>query len=981
MNEKAINFFNQFIDESKQYEQSLTYLYKRTTGSFYTGFDLAYKMVCELYKNINKVDVCNLKILEPCNGTGIFVFAILKYFIENKYNTNDIQKVVNSIYISEVNDEANNFYKKHLKSFCSKILNYKISDKYFNEHILGYLSYDIANLNQPYKSINNYIDIKFDVVITNPPYKNLKLDSKEYNKDLSKKYKDYYSEISKDAKNRFSYSSSGVINVYKIFIEEILCNYTCDDAIVYLLIPNTILSDKSCEELRKYILSNHKIIMINTFDENNKYLDAQQALCTMLIKKNKKTSKIIILNNDEKKGYKADLNLLLKVQNGNAIFRLNDYEEYVLTKLSYFPKIKELDFIHNYRGELDLTLYKDSYGSIKTKYPLIRGRNITEYFEVIDEVDYVNDTFVESSPKKGFINNKRIACQQISNVAKDKRVQFCYIPEGHVLGNSCNFISIEKNKYNLDIYYLLGLLNSDIINWFFKFFNSNNHISNYEIDEFPIPIEGKQIRKISSLTKKMLEDSDLKKKVQINNLVEELFGINAQLSLDDMEAISDGIPKKDTIITDFYNDIKNIIYNIGYNECIDIIKEDNNINNVILKYDIKDDFNKEVIVGLITKYQKIYKDEILNHTTFKLSDLDLEMIKNVPQGGNWQNIPETTVNKSERLKKIAKNGGRTTLYGRIDYNKPSYTITTYFNRPGNGTYVHPIHNRVISVREAARLQSFDDSYYFYGNKTALLKQVGNAVPVLLGKAIGKQIVSKTGLTKSIDLFCGAGGLTSGFRKAGIKSLLGNDFDKSACITFKINNPETVVLNDDITTEETKNKIIEYAKNNNVDIICGGPPCQGFSLAGKRFIDDPRNQLFKDYIYVVNAVKPKVVIMENVEGLLTFQNGDIYNQIISLYKDMGYEVEGRLLLASEYGVPQRRKRVIIIAVRNDLKILPDDLFPQKTHEQLDKMISTRQAMKDLENIDCSETAKYNFNNNINDNDFLDYLLSEYKKNKE
>ena len=383
---------------------------------------------------------------------------------------------------------------------------------------------------------------------------------------------------------------------------------------------------------------------------------------------------------------------------------------------------------------------------------------------------------------------------------------------------------------------------------------------------------------------------------------------------------------------------------------------------------------------MIFKYQKVFKNEILNYTTFKLSDLDLEMIKNVPQGGNWKNIPIETVNKSERLKKIAKTGGRTTLYGRIDYNKPSYTITTYFNRPGNGTYVHPIHNRVISVREAARFQSFDDSYYFYGNKTSLLKQVGNAVPVLLGKAIGEQIIKKTGLNKSLDLFCGAGGLTSGFRKAGIKCVMGSDFDKSACITFKINNTQSNVLCADITNDETKSNIINYISKNNVDIICGGPPCQGFSLAGKRFIDDPRNQLFKHYICIVNKINPKLVIMENVEGLLTFQNGNIYNQIISLYKEMNYKVEGRLLNASEYGVPQKRKRVIIIAVRNDLQVEPSELFPIKTTTKTEDMVTANQAIKDLENIECSENAKYIFESYKN-NKFLDYLLSEYKKAKE
>ena len=973
-------FFENYIIDSKEYESTLTYSYKRVTGSFYTDFNLAYKMVKEMFNQIDCSKLINMKILEPCNGTGIFVFAILKYLLDNNYKSKDIVSIINNIYISEVNSDAKKFYIEHLKQFSVTILKNNLDNKYFDSHIFDYLNYDITNLNEEYIPLNKYTNIKFDIVITNPPYKNLKFDAKEYNnKDLSKKYKDYYSKISSDAKKRFFYASSGVINIYKLFVEEILCNYTSDDAIVNLLIPNTILSDKSCEKLRQYILDNHKIVSINTFDENNKYLDAQQALCTLLIQKNQKTTKILMRNN-ENKICKVDINLLLKVQNGNSIFKLNDYEEYILTKLSSFSKIKNLDFINNYRGELDLTLYKDEFGSTQTQYPLIRGRNICEYYELLDDIDFVNENFVEKTPKRNYIVNERIACQQISNISKEKRVQFAYIPKNHVLANSCNFISIEKNSYNIDIYYLLGLLNSNIINWFFKFFNSNNHISNYEIDEFPIPLEGNQIKKISSLTKKLLKDHDISKKIKINNLVEELFGINIQLTLDDYEALNKNVQIKDTIINDFYNDFHNLLPAITYNECLEVLKEQNTAENILFKYGIKDNFTREVIIGLIFKYQKVFKNEILNYTTFKLSDLDLEMIKNVPQGGNWKNIPIETVNKSERLKKIAKTGGRTTLYGRIDYNKPSYTITTYFNRPGNGTYVHPIHNRVISVREAARFQSFDDSYYFYGNKTSLLKQVGNAVPVLLGKAIGEQIIKKTGLNKSLDLFCGAGGLTSGFRKAGIKCVMGSDFDKSACITFKINNTQSNVLCADITNDETKSNIINYISKNNVDIICGGPPCQGFSLAGKRFIDDPRNQLFKHYICIVNKINPKLVIMENVEGLLTFQNGNIYNQIISLYKEMNYKVEGRLLNASEYGVPQKRKRVIIIAVRNDLQVDPSELFPIKTTTKTEDMVTANQAIKDLENIECSENAKYIFESYKN-NKFLDYLLSEYKKAKE
>ena len=121
------------------------------------------------------------------------------------------------------------------------------------------------------------------------------------------------------------------------------------------------------------------------------------------------------------------------------------------------------------------------------------------------------------------------------------------------------------------------------------------------------------------------------------------------------------------------------------------------------------------------------------------------------------------------------------------------------------------HERVLSVREAARFQAFKDDYYFYGNKTQCLKQVGNAVPTLLAYQIGTRIKDITGCSKSIDLFCGAGGMTAGFKAAGIESLLSNDIEESACTTLKINNPEINVFCGDITKAETKATIEKAAK--------------------------------------------------------------------------------------------------------------------------------------------------------------------------
>lgn len=412
---------------------------------------------------------------------------------------------------------------------------------------------------------------------------------------------------------------------------------------------------------------------------------------------------------------------------------------------------------------------------------------------------------------------------------------------------------------------------------------------------------------------------------------------------------------RDNLIRRFKEDLILLGIYVTQEECVNILQRGVDYD----KYfkNITDDFTKKVFKEIVDKYSKLLRGEVLNHNTFKLSNLDLEMIKYVPQGGSWKNIPSSTVNKSKRLIKITQTGGRTTLYGRIDYNKPSYTITTYFNRPGNGTYVHPVHERVISVREAARFQCFPDEYYFCGNKSDKLKQVGNAVPCILAYALGKAIKEKTGCFKSVDLFSGAGGMTYGFKRAGINSVIANEIMPSACLTLKVNNPEINVLCDDITKEDVKDHIIKVGIDSNADIICGGPPCQGFSMAGFRDENDPRNLLFKPFVEIVSKVNPKVVVFENVEGILSYQGGKTYKEVLSLFSELGYIAEGRKLLASEYGVPQKRKRVIILCIRKDLNILPSDVFPKTVTPNSDKQITAFETINDLENIECFDDAKY------------------------
>lgn len=173
----------------------------------------------------------------------------------------------------------------------------------------------------------------------------------------------------------------------------------------------------------------------------------------------------------------------------------------------------------------------------------------------------------------------------------------------------------------------------------------------------------------------------------------------------------------------------------------------------------------------------------------------------------------------------------------------------------------------------------------------------------------------------IDLFAGVGGLSTGFRKAGFNIVLANEIDESIAKSYEKNHGETVMINDDI-----KNILPALNKiNKKIDIIIGGPPCQGFSMAGarirenksERFLDDPRNYLFRNYFQVVQKIEPKFFIMENVPGMLSMKDGKIIEEIERLFSDSSnfkngkYYIYKKVLNAADYGVPQERHRLIII----------------------------------------------------------------------
>lgn len=221
--------------------------------------------------------------------------------------------------------------------------------------------------------------------------------------------------------------------------------------------------------------------------------------------------------------------------------------------------------------------------------------------------------------------------------------------------------------------------------------------------------------------------------------------------------------------------------------------------------------------------------------------------------------------------------------------------------------------------------------------------------------------------KTIDLFAGAGGITEGFRKAGFTCVCANDFDEEAKHTFMFNHPSVPFLLKDVRSVAA-DELLSRANcpASEIDVITGGPPCQGFSLAGQRLSDDPRNALFLEYIRIAKAIQPKVVFFENVYGIMSMQRGKVLNAIISEFEKIGYKCKYNIVNTADYGVPQARPRFVLLGVRGFDKRVS---FPEPTHGkpeesgqirlfpgELQPYVTVQDALSNLPEVEQGEGAE-------------------------
>lgn len=209
----------------------------------------------------------------------------------------------------------------------------------------------------------------------------------------------------------------------------------------------------------------------------------------------------------------------------------------------------------------------------------------------------------------------------------------------------------------------------------------------------------------------------------------------------------------------------------------------------------------------------------------------------------------------------------------------------------------------------------------------------------------------SGTLKYIDLFSGAGGFSLGFDNTGFQNVFSVDIEPSFCETYNHNFPSHNLIQKDIC--DVTDAELKYLKEyDEIDVVIGGPPCQGFSIAGnigRKFIDDPRNKLFKEFVRVVKVIEPTYFVMENVARLYNHNKGNTRREIINDFENLGYKVECKILNSADYGVPQVRKRVIFIGSKNSQKIL----FPKK---EVDKYITVKEALSSYPKLESGQESK-------------------------
>jgi len=499
--ELHINFLNsEFSIGNGKLTRKKSKHHLRENGAVYTLKQITNEIVDNTIANAiqEKVIANAITCLDFACGTGRFYFEAVE-ILKVKYDL-PLQQII-----------CNNLFAVDLDETALKVLRCKVISLFpkLNLEIINALSTNIINRNalipkatllqEDENSIDLSNDFKnvlakggFDVVFSNPPYCLLKVNKKEDEQKLNGYYTNLQNKVQYQinffrTSGIYQYSIEGMLNYYQLSIEMII-RLTKANGQIGIICPSSIFADLTSAKLRKHLLNSHRLHFIRYYPEAARLFEnVSQSTVIFYMQKNSKTDKIGIEISDNT--FEIDFTTIKNIFPTNFEIPLIDKTGWaILAKISKQKKMKEISFIRNRRGELDLSLFKSLITSKNTGWRLVRGNMISEE-QVIDK----NGEFVEiekflskkSNDFKAYDYNKeRLVCQQISNIDIQRRLKFVFCKKTDILGNSCNYIVSTRN--HSDLKKLFYLLNSSLLNWRFKITSSNNHINNYELDELPI---------------------------------------------------------------------------------------------------------------------------------------------------------------------------------------------------------------------------------------------------------------------------------------------------------------------------------------------------------------------------------------------------------------------------------------------------------------------------------------------------------------
>lgn len=521
------NTIERLNNKQNKVENTLTLEYKRKTGTYYTDMLLTDKLMQELVEYLQTQysidEIVNKRLLEPCVGMGSYIFSYLKAINNLNITKQQAEKLLENIYVADINVEVLIQYKENLKELVKTFWNIELKEEYFKKHIGSGLIIDVISENPEYIPISkafkqNNLENTFDIIITNPPYKQLR------NTKWTKHKQANYDIIKGILTPKYKYASESILDLYKIFTEEIISKYATNGAIISLLIPMTILTNFTNTRLRTHLINDNKILDIKQIENPKGIVKANVPLASILFKKGGTTSKFTITKNYPINTEKIEMDIdeIKNEKQGNKIYPLTREEFEIKSKMEKFKTLGEFSGIEVYQGEYKTYGIESKVKTEKYNRIVLNGRNIVKYgVDLENDLEgYTSEENLKKLRKYKHINQTRIACRQIANINIKSRFFFAKIENGEVLRNTTNYI-ISNGETSLD--YLLAVLNTKIIEWYYNLHNSDKHITAESLKHLPIPDEDLEITLLSKEYQKEHRQEildDIEEKVRKNYGIE-----------------------------------------------------------------------------------------------------------------------------------------------------------------------------------------------------------------------------------------------------------------------------------------------------------------------------------------------------------------------------------------------------------------------------------------------------------------------------